>query len=111
RKDRLKKHVFLLGHKDDAAQYLKAFDVFMLPSTKEGLSYTLLEARSAGIPIVSTNIGGTPEIVKDTSGLIVPAKDPEKLAEAIEMLLSNPINLQSDKDDLKNMLEATISLY
>jgi glycosyltransferase involved in cell wall biosynthesis len=111
KKLKLQKRVFLLGQIEDAAKYLKAFDLFMLPSVKEGLPYVLLEARAAGIPIVSTNVGGIPEVVRDTSGIIVPPKNPEKLAEAIEILLSNKINLEKRDDDFKTMLEKTLCLY
>jgi len=107
----LKKRVFFLGHIDDAAQYMKAFDIFMLPSEKEGLPYVLLEARAASIPIVSTDVGGVPEIVRDTAGIIVPPKNPEQLAEAIEILLSHPLSLQGGKDDFDAMFRATIALY
>ncbi len=56
---------FLLGPVDNAMQYLKAFDAFVLPSVKEGFPYTLLEAMLAEIPIISTNVGGISEIITD----------------------------------------------
>lgn len=107
----LQKHVFFLGQQDNAARYLKAFDIFMLPSVKEGLPYVLLEARAAGIPIVSTNVGGIPEVVRDTSGIVVPPKNPEKLAEAIEVLLSHKISLEKGSEDFNKMFRATLELY
>jgi glycosyltransferase involved in cell wall biosynthesis len=111
KKSGLQKHIFFLGYVDNAAQYMKAFDIFMLPSVKEGLPYVLLEARAAGIPIVSTDVGGIPEVVLDTSGIIVPPKNPEKLAEAIEVLLSHKINLEKGGEDFNVMLKNTITLY
>ncbi|PIP28740.1 sugar transferase, partial [Candidatus Kuenenbacteria bacterium CG23_combo_of_CG06-09_8_20_14_all_39_39] len=42
---------------------LKAFDLFVLPSVKEGLVYTLIEAEAAALPIIATNVGGNPEII------------------------------------------------
>ena len=47
----------------DAYKYLKAFDVFVLPSVKEGFPWTIIEAMKAGIPIVATCVGAVPEII------------------------------------------------
>lgn len=58
----LENNFFLLGHIPNASQYLKAFDIFVLPSVKEGLPYALLEAASAEIPVIATRVGGVPEI-------------------------------------------------
>jgi glycosyltransferase involved in cell wall biosynthesis len=109
--NKMKKHIFLLGYHDNAAKFLKAFDIFMLPSLKEGLPYVLLEARASGVPIISTSVGGIPEIVLNTSGIIVPPKNPKKLAEAIEILLSHKISLEKGDDDFNTMLEKTLSHY
>jgi glycosyltransferase involved in cell wall biosynthesis len=54
--------IFLLGAIPDADRFMKAFDVFVLPSAKEGMPYAMLEALAAGVPAVSTNVGGIPEI-------------------------------------------------
>lgn len=82
--------VYLTGIIPAASQYLKAFDLFVLPSVKEGLSYTLIEAQAAGLPIITTSVGGNPEIVThDTSGLIIPPGDFHSLAENIINLINN----------------------
>jgi glycosyltransferase involved in cell wall biosynthesis len=52
----LEEKVFILGFVQDASSYLLAFDVFLLPSIKEGMPYVLLEAGEAGIPIITTDI-------------------------------------------------------
>jgi len=57
--------VFLIDNLPEASKYLKAFDIFILPSLKEGLPYVLLEAGVAEIPVIATNVGGIPEIIKD----------------------------------------------
>ncbi|MFH0854596.1 MAG: glycosyltransferase family 4 protein [bacterium] len=81
---------FITGAISDAFKYFHAFDVFCLPSIKEGLSYTLLEALMAGLPIVATNVGGNSEIVKDgENGFLVPPKNRNILAEKIKMILKN----------------------
>ena len=71
-------------------KYLKAFDIFILPSLKEGLPYTLLEASLAEVPIVATNVGGVPEIIEhEKTGLLARASFPEELARAIRALIEN----------------------
>ena len=83
--------IFLPGQIPEAAKYLKAFDIFVLPSVKEGLPYAMMEAMAAGLPIVATRVGGIPEMIWDgQSGLTVPSKDPETLAATIEKLIDNP---------------------
>jgi phosphatidyl-myo-inositol dimannoside synthase len=61
-------------------------DVFALPSFNEGMSIALLEAMSAGLPVIVTDTGGTAELVHD-NGLVVPWADPTALANAIEVCL------------------------
>ncbi|MFA6254852.1 MAG: glycosyltransferase family 4 protein [Patescibacteria group bacterium] len=79
-----------LGKVENAKEYLLAFDLFVLPSVKEGFSYTILEAMQAGLPIVATLVGGLPEMISDSNnGLLVPPADPNALAQAIIKLLEN----------------------
>lgn len=86
----LEERFLLLGPKTQAAGFLKAFDVFVLPSVKEGFPYALLEAMVAGIPIVATNVGGVPEIITDKkTGVLIPPRDPRALADAIALLLND----------------------
>lgn len=80
----------LIGSLRNAAQYLKAFDIFIMPSVKEGLPYALLEAMQAGLPIITTSVGAMPEMLEnEKSGLLVPPTNSKILAEAIQKLLSN----------------------
>jgi len=81
---------FFLGKILNAKEYLLAFDIFVLPSVKEGFSYTILEAMQAGLPIVATRVGGIPEMIQDKiNGLLVPPADSQALADAIIELLKN----------------------
>jgi glycosyltransferase involved in cell wall biosynthesis len=67
---------------------LHAIDLFVLPSRTEGLPITILEAMAAGRPVVATTVGGIPELVRHgETGLLVPPKDPQRLAEAMLALL------------------------
>ena len=105
----LTRHVFLIEGVTDAARYLKAFDVFVLPSLKEGLPYVLLEAQCAGVPIVATAVGGIPDIVNKTNGILVPPARPDLLAEAI--LKPHPSPSSSHVRSMEEMIADTIRCY
>ncbi|MBI4114296.1 MAG: glycosyltransferase family 4 protein [Candidatus Niyogibacteria bacterium] len=86
----LENTVFLAGHIDNASQYLKAFDIFVLPSTKEGSPYALLEAGHASLPVIASEVGGVPEIIHGgKTGLLFPAKNEKMLASHIKTLIEN----------------------
>lgn len=86
----LNSSVLFLGQRNDVPELLPLFDVFVLSSVKEGFPFALLEAMAAARPIVATTVGGIPEVIKDgESGLLVPPRDPEALAQAIVTLLSD----------------------
>src|SRR3989344_2939763 len=75
----------------NAAQSLSEFDIYVSSSVKEGFPYSILEAMAAGLPIVSTAVGGIPEAVEHgKQGLLVPPKNPRALAAAIKKLIANP---------------------
>ena len=81
---------FLGSVPDASSSLLPHFDLFVLPSLKEGMSNSLLEAMAAGKPVVATRVGGNPEVVIDgKTGFLVPPKDPEALAGAILRLLAD----------------------
>jgi len=83
--------VRLLGHREDVWEVMRAFDVFVLPSEYEGLSFSLLEAMVLALPIVVTDVVGTRDAVDDqVSGLVVPANAPPAMANAILSLLGDP---------------------
>ncbi len=77
-------HVRLLGLRSDVADLLHAADLFLLTSISEGIPVTLIEAMAAGLPIVSTDVGGVGEVVDDgTTGFLAPSGDDAALARAI----------------------------
>ncbi len=87
---KLQTRFFIVKPTGEDHKYLKAFDVFIMTSIKEGCPYILLEAMAAGLPIVVTNAGGMPEIIKNgENGLVVPQKNPEMLARAARKLSEN----------------------
>jgi glycosyltransferase involved in cell wall biosynthesis len=74
----------------DAREVLPDVDVLALPSWTEGLPLVVLEAMAHARPVVATPVGGTPEVVVDgATGLLVPPRDPERLAEALRRLVDD----------------------
>jgi glycosyltransferase involved in cell wall biosynthesis len=87
----LENTIKLLGYVENSSEYLKAFSIFVLPSIKEGLPYTILEAGSASLPVIATIVGGIPEIITDMkSGILVQPKNPKELAHAISFMIEHP---------------------
>jgi sugar transferase (PEP-CTERM/EpsH1 system associated) len=83
--------ISLLGAHDRIPELLNAFDVYLLPSLSEGISNSLLEAMSIGLPVIATETGGNPEVVEDgKSGLLFPAGDSSKLAQQLLNLEGRP---------------------
>jgi len=79
-----------VGFQDDVAPYLSAMDLFVLPSHREGLPLTILEAMASGLPVVATNIRGCrEEVIDGVTGRLVPVEDAASLAEAISGILSD----------------------
>ena len=84
----LEKHVMLAGFRPDVLSVHKAFDIFVMSSVTEGLGTSLLDAMTAGKPIVATTAGGIPEVVVDgKTGFLVPPRDHQAMADAIVRLL------------------------
>jgi glycosyltransferase involved in cell wall biosynthesis len=84
------KRVRFLGFRRDIRYVLQAFDIFVLPSLKEGLPLTMIEAMAEGRPTVASAVDGIPTFVHhERTGLLVPPKDPEKLADALIRLLDD----------------------
>lgn len=114
--------VFLLGFVTDARRYLRAANIYLMPSRKEGLPMALLEASIAGLPVIASSTGGIPEIVEDgVSGLLVPAADTKALTEAIRSLVADPARTKtfgtalaervSSRFSEQRMLDATFETY
>ena len=93
----LSSSVLLAGHREDVEELLPAFDVFLITSRSEGMPRVMLEALSAGVPVVSTDVGGVCELLTgERNGLHCPAGDEEALCASVVKLLLDP--------ELKNRL-------
>jgi glycosyltransferase involved in cell wall biosynthesis len=74
----------------DIPALLRTADVFVLSSRWEGLPLAIIEAMMSGLPVVGTRVGGVAEVMVDgETGLLVPPKDPEALASALNRLLED----------------------
>ena len=73
---------------DDAMKIIKSSQVIVVPSRMESLPTTVKEAFYLNVPVVATNVGGIPELIKDNeTGMLVPSENPAKLADAVNELL------------------------
>lgn len=82
--------IIFAGFRTDIYSIIDKLDLIVMPSLWEGLGLVLLEAMALGKPIVATDVGGIPEVVENKkTGILVPAKDPNALAEAIINLLED----------------------
>ena len=85
----LRNDVFLLGFRNDLENVFADLDVLLYTSKEEGLGSTLLDAMAYGLPIVTTEAGGIPEIVRNEfNGLTAPVQDPQKLCEQVVRMLN-----------------------
>lgn len=83
--------VNFLGVRTDIPSLMQSMDLFVLSSTSEGISLTLVEAMACELPVVATEVGGNPEvIVEGETGFLVPPQNSELMAERISQLLENP---------------------
>jgi glycosyltransferase involved in cell wall biosynthesis len=83
--------VNFLGWRNDIDEIMPIFDIFVLPSLNEGMGRVLVEAMAAGKPIVASNVGGIPDLIKhNDNGLLVPPGDEKALAAAIRLLINDP---------------------
>lgn len=95
----------------DVAPYLQTADLFVLPSAAEGLSNSLLEAMSTGLPCITTTVGGAPDLIDHgRNGWLVPPGEPDRLRHAILTLLADPDLRESIAQRARQHVEAGYSL-
>lgn len=115
-------NVRFLGTRIDVPDVLASLDVFAFPSQFEGLCLAVIEAQTAGVPVVATAVGGIKETVVDgETGVLVRARDPEALAAAIRRLLDHPDEAARlaaearrralERYSEERMVSATLALY
>ena len=114
--------VHLIGFRQDVPALLAILDVVVIPSFEEGIPQSLTQALAMERPVVASAVGGVPEVVQDgLSGLLVPPRNPEILAQKIACLLSDPIaatrmgkigrQVIHERFSMEHMLTQTESVY
>jgi glycosyltransferase involved in cell wall biosynthesis len=122
RRLRIEESISLLGERKDVREVLAAADVFVLPSLWEGLPYVLIEAAALGKPIVAADIDGVREVIRSgETGILVPPRDPGRLAAALILLLKDQdlackLGERAKRDippgfSLERMIRETETLY
>ena len=107
----VKKNVHFLGYQKDVNLVLNGMDVFTLTSFSEGCSNVIQEALFAGIPVIATNVGGNPELVKDGfNGYLVDSNDHKTLAQKILMLKKQPELLGKLRENALSLSHTDFSL-
>lgn len=116
------------GHRTDIPNLLAAMDIYVLTSLNEGFGRTIIEAQSANLPVIVTDVGGVSEIVIDgETGILIPSEDPSALAQAIlrltgdsqlqKRLIANArkrlkrFSLQNTIDNIENLYRELLSSY
>lgn len=118
----LERRILFLGERKDIPTLLSLMDVFVLPSLWEGLPFALIEAAALGKPVVTTDVDGIRELIRDgETGVLVPPKNAERLAQAIVSILQDRKfaswlgeNLKQEicpRYTLSRMVEETQNLY
>jgi glycosyltransferase involved in cell wall biosynthesis len=102
--------VQFLGYKKDARQFLLAFDIYLIPSLKEGLPYSLLEAGLAGLPCIASRVGGIPEVISDhQSGILINPQNHMGIVEAFDFLLTNADKRSAYSNELAHKIKSHFS--
>jgi sugar transferase (PEP-CTERM/EpsH1 system associated) len=106
----LASQTWLAGNRDDTAELMRAMDMFVLPSLGEGISNTILEAMSTGLPVIATRVGGNPELVTagETGTLFEPG-DVDSLALCLCAYAKDPARRQREGAAARARIEQTFS--
>ncbi len=103
--------VKFLGLVENAKQFLAGTDIFLFPSRNENLPFAILEAGAQGLPIISTSVGGIPEVIKDmNSGILIHPRNPKEIAEAIMYMLDHKKKQKEFGREIKKTVSSFFSL-
>ena len=101
---------WLPGAMENVPELMRMMDIFVLPSLAEGISNTILEAMASALPVIATNVGGNPELVNDATGMLVPAADPETMAQSMLRYLLDPDLATRHSHAAQREIEARFSM-
>ena len=99
-----------LGHRNDARRWLSGCDAYVNCSTSEGISLTILEAMAAGLPVVATAVGGTPEILDESCARLVPPRDVAALTAALAALARRPTEARRLGESARRRVESAFTI-
>ena len=103
--------VLLPWERSDIPEQMRKLDIFVLPSLAEGVSNTILEAMATALPVISTRVGGNPELVEEgVSGLLFDSDDRDSLVTALEYYLDHPDIAQRHGARGRELVEAHYSM-
>ncbi|MEK7184676.1 MAG: glycosyltransferase [Patescibacteria group bacterium] len=119
---KLENNVLLFGNIQNAFQYMRAFDIYLMPSLSEGLPYALLEAGIAQLPVIASAVGGIPEVIEDMkSGVLIQSKKSDEIQNALEFYIhhkkvqndyAKSLNTRVLNDySISKMIKGTIEVY
>lgn len=107
----LEKSMTFRGYTENARKYLKAFDLFVLPSRSEALPYSVLEAGLAGIPVIASAVGGIPEIIESgANGILVEKENSDDLFSTLVLLYENADLRARLGSNLKHTIETEFTI-
>lgn len=107
----LQGRVVFTGVRHDVADLFPGLDALASSSEREGLSMAMLEAMAAGVPVVATRVGGTPELIESgITGILVPPGDPQALADGLLALLRSPERSESLRRAARERVRSHFSL-
>lgn len=87
----LNRHIIFTGFRTDISNVMAAIDILVSASWKEPFGRTIIESMAAGKPVIATNAGGVPDIIENrVNGILVPPRNPQRLANGILEILNNP---------------------
>ena len=106
----------------EKVELFRSADIFVYPSYHEGMPMAVIEAMACGLPIIATQVGGLPDLVcAGVNGLLVPAGQPDQLANAIHQLIVNPqlrssmqmcsFRLAQENFDIEKLVSRLLDIY
>ena len=118
----IQKHIRMMGISNDIPDFMASADIYLQPSRSEGIGLALMEAASAGLPLIGTKVGGIPEVVRDGfNGVLVDSGNAEMLADAIGELIrdeglrkkfgENSLKVYNEYFSVENGVNQTVSYY
>jgi glycosyltransferase involved in cell wall biosynthesis len=111
RRENLTTQIIFLGNVPELSSLFKIVDVSVLPSTLEGLGFSILEAQANGVPVVASSVGGITEVIKDReTGILVKPGNPFELYQGIRLLLEDALLRQEIVNNAKQQIKERFSL-